>query len=121
VTHNFGWGTVGFADLKGSRTDDGYPCQVAVCILPGTEIAFDEPVKHKFNYPDNKTGDSIAIFRQTDKGYERTHHDTLEFPNGEQVKLTHLLPGQYATVLQLPATPKNEVEEEEQRRVEYAG
>ena len=32
-----------------------------------------------------------------------THHDALEFPDGEIVLLTKLKPGQRATVLQLPA------------------
>jgi hypothetical protein len=31
-----------------------------------------------------------------------THHDALEFPDGEIVLLTHLCVGQRATVLQLP-------------------
>jgi len=41
------------------------------------------------------------------------HHDALEFPNGEIVLVTRLCEGQYATVLQLPASPhsvKDEVE-----------
>ena len=39
-----------------------------------------------------------AIFRQVN------HHDALEFPDGEMVLLTHLMEGQQATVLQLPAS-----------------
>ena len=35
-----------------------------------------------------------------------THHDALEFPDGQVVLLTHLREGQRATVLQLPAQPK---------------
>jgi hypothetical protein len=35
-----------------------------------------------------------------------THHDALEFPDGQIVLLTHLRAGQRATVLQLPAQPK---------------
>jgi hypothetical protein len=34
----------------------------------------------------------------------RTHHDALEFPNGEMVLVTSLKPDQQATVLQLPAS-----------------
>jgi hypothetical protein len=34
-----------------------------------------------------------------------THHDALEFPDGQIVLLTHLRAGQRATVLQLPAQP----------------
>ena len=32
-----------------------------------------------------------------------THHDALEFPDGQVVLLTRLCEGQRATVLQLPA------------------
>jgi hypothetical protein len=32
-----------------------------------------------------------------------THHDAIEFPDGQIVLLTHLCVGQHATVLQLPA------------------
>jgi hypothetical protein len=35
-----------------------------------------------------------------------THHDALEFPDGQIVLLTHLRAGQQATVLQLPAQLK---------------
>ena len=31
------------------------------------------------------------------------HHDALEFPDGQIVKVTRLVAGQTATVLQLPA------------------
>ena len=34
------------------------------------------------------------------------HHDALEFPDGRIVLLTRLVPGQRATVLQLPAEPR---------------
>jgi hypothetical protein len=46
-----------------------------------------------------------AIFRQINKDKRATHHDALEFPNGEIVLLT-TLGGQQATVLQLPAAPE---------------
>jgi hypothetical protein len=41
-----------------------------------------------------------------------THHDALEFPNGQTVLLTSLCEGQNATVLQLPARPKTAIKEE---------
>jgi hypothetical protein len=44
-----------------------------------------------------------AIFRQINLDNPRVHHDALEFPDGELVLLTHLVEGQQATVLQLPA------------------
>jgi hypothetical protein len=47
-----------------------------------------------------------AIFRQVNLANPNAHHDALEFPNGEIVLLTHLMQGQQAVVLQLPATAK---------------
>jgi hypothetical protein len=48
-----------------------------------------------------------AIFRQINLHNRATHHDALEFPDGEIVLLTLLEEGQQATVLQLPAYPEN--------------
>jgi len=39
VTHDFGTGTRGFAAPE--------DCSVAVCLLPGTELAFETPVKYQ--------------------------------------------------------------------------
>jgi hypothetical protein len=117
VSHDFGRGTIGFKpvdDLTGDAT--------AVCILPGTELAFDRPIKLLWSY---ETAEGIegrftnAIFRQKDKDKPNVHHDVLEVPDGSQVLVTHLAEGQHATVLQLPAAPKTEKEVEEQKRVEY--
>src|ERR1043166_5923860 len=81
----------------------------AVCLLPGTEIAFDREVEHE-----NHLGSSIvrqparvARFRQIDTANPYVHHDALEFPNGAIVLLTKLLQGQHATVLQLPAARRS--------------
>jgi hypothetical protein len=117
VTKNFGTGTRGFA------------CQndpdVAVCVLPGTEIGFANPAKAYGIGADGILGlqeyAAVAIFRQIDKEIERTHHDCLEFPNGERVLLTKFDEGQEATVLQLPAAPKTEAEAQEQKRLEIVG
>jgi hypothetical protein len=46
-----------------------------------------------------------------------THHDALEFPDGQLALLTRLCEGQRATVLQLPAAPRIAEEAEEQKRV----
>jgi len=62
-----------------------------------------------------------AIFRQINKEKMATHHDALEFPDGQVVLLTALDEGQRATVLQLPAEPKTAVEAESQRRAAYIG
>ena len=42
-----------------------------------------------------------------------THHDALEFPNGQLVLLTLLMAGQQVTVLQLPAAPESDKPKEE--------
>jgi len=45
-----------------------------------------------------------AIFRQINLDKRRTHHDALEFPDGQIALLTNLQGGQLATVLQIPVT-----------------
>jgi hypothetical protein len=111
VTHNFGTGTRGFA-APGDTS-------VAVCLLPGTELAFDEPVRYQAAFVFANTGHSVAIFRQVNKGALHTNHDALEFPGGKIVLLTRLYEGQHATVLTLPMQPKNAIEAEAQQRVAY--
>jgi hypothetical protein len=73
----------------------------AVCVLPGTELAFAQGrrapapafwlgvkrIKHK-----------TAIFRQIISDQPPVHHDALEFPDGKTILLTELLDGQEATV-----------------------
>jgi hypothetical protein len=48
----------------------------------------------------------VARFRQVDKEKPNVHHDALELPDGEIVMVTTLAGGQHATVLQLPASPR---------------
>ena len=43
-----------------------------------------------------------AIFRQVNQKNPRTHHDALEFPDGQLVMVTFMPEGLQATVLQLP-------------------
>jgi len=81
---------------------------VAVCLLPGTEIAFDENVECEpllgiGILPNKKIGQRLARFRQINMDSTVSHHDALEFPDGKVVLLTRLCEGQRATVLQLPA------------------
>ena len=64
---------------------------------------------------------TTAIFRQVNKDNPRTHHDALEFPDGKLVLLTHVLEGQEATVLQLPAQPVTAAEIKAQERVPLIG
>jgi len=92
----------------------------AVCLLPGTEIAFDREVEHENHLGSSivRQPASVARFRQVDTANPYVHHDALEFPDGTIVLLTRLSQGQCATVLQLPAAPKNAHEAEEQKRLE---
>jgi hypothetical protein len=97
---------------------------VAVCLLPGTEVAFEKEVEcgRALGFfpnlmPGKKLGEKVARFRQVKKEQPNVHHDALEFPDGQIVLLTQLCEGQQATVLQLPTAPRTEEEAEEQKRV----
>jgi hypothetical protein len=81
--------------------------RVAVCLLPGTEIVFEREVEYDGLLPFFRkkiAGTTLARFRQVNMDIPNVHHDALEFPNGRIVLLTKLSRGQYATVLQLPAS-----------------
>ena len=87
--------------------------KVAVCLLPGTELAFEDEVRcetgfvlhrrlsHKgSNFPPDQHGSS-----------ELRHHDASDrFLDGTIVLLTCLCPGQRATVLQVPAGTSDKIE-----------
>jgi hypothetical protein len=78
---------------------------VAVCLLPGTELVFDHDVEtdHALGFfPNKKLRENVARFRQINIDSPYEHHDALEFPSGKVVLLTRLCVGQRATVLQLP-------------------
>ena len=91
--------TRGFASVEDVNT--------AVCLRPGTEIAFERDVvyEHPVTYAVTRLSSTVARFRQIDLQIPHAHHDALEFASGEIIPLTKLLPGQKATVLQLPAEP----------------
>ncbi len=119
ITRNFGTVTTGFGPASGE--------DVAVCVLPGTEIAFDEQivavngVVNRLSwvggvYTTRST--KVGRFCQIKKDEVYTHHDALELPDGEIVLLNWLAAGQKATVLQLPAAPKTAEEAKEQERLE---
>jgi hypothetical protein len=87
---------------------------VAVCLLPGTELAFAEPVRYNglwgliVNYVKScmghdRAGAMLARFRQVDLDNPHTHHDAVELADGRIIKLSLLQEGQHARVLQLPA------------------
>ena len=114
VTHDFGTGTRGFAAPE--------DCSVAVCLLPGTELAFEMPVKYQTALMlRTNTGHTVAIFRQINKGVLHINHDALEFPDGKIVLLTRLCEGQKATVLTLPTQAKTANKAEAQQRVAHVG
>ena len=117
TTRDFGTGTRGFAASENPS--------VAVCVLPGTELAFAQQVQRLrtrlWPWHNGALNHKTAIFRQINKEKVATHHDALEFPDGQIVLLTSLSEGQQATVLQLPVEPKTVVESETQRRAAYVG
>ncbi|MCZ7658005.1 MAG: hypothetical protein M5U07_09155 [Xanthobacteraceae bacterium] len=100
----------GFASVEDANT--------AVCLLPGTEIAFESEVEYEnyLGYASQKIAAKVARFRQIDTHLPNVHHDALEFPNGEVVLLTRLKEGQRASVLQLPPAPRSDAEVEAQKR-----
>jgi hypothetical protein len=97
-------GTRGFAAPENSA--------MAVCVLPGTELAFSRAVTFRppIGWWRRTDGHTTAVFRQINRDVFHMHHDALEFPNGRIVLLTHLFVGQEATVLQLPARSPTETE-----------
>jgi hypothetical protein len=117
VTRDFGTGTGGFA-----ATDD---VGLAVCVMPGTELAFAGEVRCRpaglLGWKTKTINHQTAIFRQVNKDKPAVHHDALEFPDGRTLLLTLLSEGQTATVLQLPAQPASAVEAVAQKRVTYVG
>jgi hypothetical protein len=95
---------------------------VAVCLLPGTELAFEENLKCEsaFGFGYKRLSHKVARFRQVNKDQPNVHHDALELPDGQIVLLTKLAKGQHATVLQMPASPREitpEPEAQEQAKL----
>lgn len=112
VSTNFSTGTHGFAS-----PDD---MEVAVCLRPGTEIAFENDVQtYGMMFSKKNIGDRLARFRQINLNKPYQHHDALEFSNGTIVLVTDLAAGQRATVLQLPASPIEEKPQASQPAARY--
>src|SRR5271157_2437572 len=80
TTHHFNTGTRGFAAPEDAST--------AVCVLPGTELAFATAVRYGrngfFGWKVGVVNHTTAIFRQVNKVNPRTH----QFPDGQIVRLT---------------------------------
>ncbi len=86
VTRDFGTGTRGFA----AADDPG----LAVCVMPGTELAFVGEVEllptGLLGWKTKTINHQTAIFRQVNKDKFAAHHDALEFPDGRTELLTLL-------------------------------
>src|SRR5215469_13337453 len=77
--------TRGFAGIDAPR--------VAVCLRPGTELAFAAEVdwERKSRWLRRKpVAGKLARFRQVNVHDPHVHHDALEFPDGRVVLLTRL-------------------------------
>ena len=116
-TRRFITGTSGFAAPEDTDT--------VVCVLPGTELAFATPVRRErlrwLGWKVETLPHATAIFRQVNKQKPLTHHDALEFPDGQMVLLNDLFEGQRATVLQLPAQAVPAAGMKTQERVPHIG
>jgi hypothetical protein len=92
-------GTRGFAAV-------GEP-NVAVCLLPGTELAFEDlQCEAAYGFGFKRLSHKVARFRQVNQDRPNVHHDALELPDGQIVLVTKLAGAQHATVLQMPASPR---------------
>jgi hypothetical protein len=77
---------------------------VAVCVRPGTELAFETEVTYRrlFGLLRGRTGQRLARFREINANERNAHHDALEFPDARIVLVHDLTPGQGLVVLQMP-------------------
>jgi hypothetical protein len=116
TTRDFGRVTRGFAASEDKN--------VAVCVLPGTELSFAREVKcvqSTFVYSERVINHRTAIFRRVNQEHQWANHDALEFPDGQLVLLTFLQVGQQATVLQLPAAEKQPASSAENKNAPISG
>ena len=82
--------------------------EIAVCMLPGTELAFAGNVKYQSPWLWPKVIEArVGKFNVLDPQVPQRHHDAIEFSDGSRVLVTQLMPGQRVTVLQLPVTSHN--------------
>jgi hypothetical protein len=105
--------STGFSDAitRGFASSDDR--NVAVCLLPGTEVAFDDDVSYDRFVPflfKRRIPHKVARFREVNVDYPAAHHDALEFPDGKVVLVNSLREGQRLTVLQLSALARLEAE-----------
>ena len=98
VSTNFrGTYTRGFASAEET--------EVAVCLLPGTELAFEQNVRQRGRwFVSKKVPFSVAQFCKLNPENPHQHHDALVFPDGTTLLVDSLVRGQCARVLQLPVS-----------------
>ena len=74
--------------LTGGFCAIGEP-NVAVCLQPGTELAFDSEIEAPSGFwmRPNKLGANVARFRRVNESCRTMHHDALELPGGRIVLL----------------------------------
>lgn len=92
--------------FRGTQTrgfaSEGEPT-VAVCMLPGTELAFAEDVRYDSRWIWTKAINfRVGKFGAIAPDVPHRHHDAIEFPDGSHVLVTQLCEGQRVSVLQLP-------------------
>jgi hypothetical protein len=77
---------------------------VAVCLLPGTELAFEKDIQYsnRFSLLRFGLGYRIARFRQFNIDNPHDEHDALEFQDGRIVMVSELAADQTATVVKVP-------------------
>ena len=105
--------TTDFSDtLTRGFTAIGEP-DVAICLRPGTELAFDEEVERHhmflqtlfFSKSRWKIGHKTGVFRQINTDNPGTHHDAIEFPNGQTVLVTRFGPASARRYCSCPCVP----------------
>ena len=100
-TSFYGTSTRGFA----AKDEPG----VAVCLLPGTELAFEREVRYHHRWLSTESaGFRVARFCRIEPDAPHQHHDGLSFPDGTTVLVNSLSEGQSALVLQLPVTRREQ-------------
>ncbi len=100
---------------------------VAVCLLPGTELAFDDGVKYNCNRLFVRSeydwirnaGFSVARFCKIDPLASDPHCDALSFPDGTTVLVNKLLERQCARVIQLPVVRRERQEDHRYGRLAW--
>src|ERR1700746_990714 len=100
--------TIGTTTFRGPSTR-GFASErdpsVAVCLLPGTELAFADNVRYDNRWIWTRTVNfRVGKFNTIDTHIPDRHHDAIEFPDGSHVLVTLLCEGQRGRVLQLPVT-----------------